>query len=755
MKRLVYRLAVFSVATFILGLVAVPLAQAQSQTVLTPKLPNLTGIVKDMKSAVVLGKALFWDQQAGADFQACASCHFTAGADTRITNELNPGFNDITFGSNGDTRFGSNRSDTGQVAAGYMPSGNRADSNYRLLPSDFPIFQLQDETDHNSPVITSTNDRVAPSGSFTENYSQVVPIGGNQDLCNPTSASASVFHAGPYPARRVEPRQSPTIINAALNNRQFWDGRANNTFNGLDPFGMRTISANPQARLVVLQNGKPMLGYLQLPDSSLASQSMAPPTSQNEMSCNGRSFADVGRKMINRQPLEIQKVDPRDSVLGAYANPAGRGLGLQYTYGSLIKQAFDPKYWSDTGRYTISTKGQLTNDPKGYTQMETNFSMFWGISIMLYEATLISNQSEFDMLFNAGKIIIGNGPIPGITGCDTTPDVDPLLSKGCKIFHNANFIPPIAQGGITGGNCLFCHNSPGFTESQTPTGQAFTPFLNPVPDINNTLDIRDLGFANIGVKPYTMDLGVGGTDPYGNPLSYGKQYLTNHIVDPYLQNNISLVQPSIGTSVTKLEIAGAVKIPSLRNAALTPPYFMWGGYGTLRQAMKVYNRGGNRRDIGIAGVDNNNSGPAGTSTCSAGDDSGTGAAGDAIFPVTGDCKTNVTGVIVPLGLKDCDANGVVQPNCNVATDDLSALVRYIQALTDPRVQCDQAPFDHPSLLVYAGHTPTDHNNPPLADDLTFELPAVGAGGYSNNSGLCIPNSGDLFAPGMQARSGGH
>ena len=61
--------------------------------------------------------------------------------------------------------------------------------------------------------------------------------------------------------------------------------------------------------------------------------------------------------MINRQPLEIQKVDARDSVLGAYANPAGRGLGLQYTYGSLIKQAFDPKYWSDTGRYTIRQDG--------------------------------------------------------------------------------------------------------------------------------------------------------------------------------------------------------------------------------------------------------------------------------------------------------------------------------------------------------------------------------------------------------------
>ena len=96
-----------------------------------------------MKSAVVLGKALFWDQQAGADFQACASCHFTAGADTRIPNGLNPGFNDITFGSNGDTRFGSNRSDTGQVAAGYMPSGNRPIRTTGSFRRTFPSFSFR------------------------------------------------------------------------------------------------------------------------------------------------------------------------------------------------------------------------------------------------------------------------------------------------------------------------------------------------------------------------------------------------------------------------------------------------------------------------------------------------------------------------------------------------------------------------------------------------------------------------------------
>src|SRR5262245_62487950 len=33
------------------------------------------------QAAVTLGKALFWDMQVGSDGQACASCHFHAGAD--------------------------------------------------------------------------------------------------------------------------------------------------------------------------------------------------------------------------------------------------------------------------------------------------------------------------------------------------------------------------------------------------------------------------------------------------------------------------------------------------------------------------------------------------------------------------------------------------------------------------------------------------------------------------------------------------
>src|SRR3954447_458104 len=54
-----------------------------------PQPTNLGRYVKDQAALVVLGKALFWDMQAGSDGrQACASCHFHAGADHRAQNQL-------------------------------------------------------------------------------------------------------------------------------------------------------------------------------------------------------------------------------------------------------------------------------------------------------------------------------------------------------------------------------------------------------------------------------------------------------------------------------------------------------------------------------------------------------------------------------------------------------------------------------------------------------------------------------------------
>jgi len=52
---------------------------------------DLGKYVRDRDAAIVLGKALFWDMQAGSDGQACASCHFHAFADSRVKKPTGPG----------------------------------------------------------------------------------------------------------------------------------------------------------------------------------------------------------------------------------------------------------------------------------------------------------------------------------------------------------------------------------------------------------------------------------------------------------------------------------------------------------------------------------------------------------------------------------------------------------------------------------------------------------------------------------------
>ena len=67
------------------GSVRVPLRPlAPLSSVPIPPVFGMEGILADKTAAIELGKALFWDMQAGSDdIQACASCHFNAGADSR------------------------------------------------------------------------------------------------------------------------------------------------------------------------------------------------------------------------------------------------------------------------------------------------------------------------------------------------------------------------------------------------------------------------------------------------------------------------------------------------------------------------------------------------------------------------------------------------------------------------------------------------------------------------------------------------
>src|SRR5438067_4366049 len=110
-------------------------------TAWVPQPGNLADFVQDQRAAIQLGKALFWDTQVGSDgVQSCASCHFSAGADTRAKGQVSPGV------LAGDTMF--------QVGG----------PNYTLQPSDFPFHQLADPDNADSAVLRDANDVVSSQG---------------------------------------------------------------------------------------------------------------------------------------------------------------------------------------------------------------------------------------------------------------------------------------------------------------------------------------------------------------------------------------------------------------------------------------------------------------------------------------------------------------------------------------------------------------------------------------------------------------
>src|ERR1700730_8369970 len=96
-----------------------------------PPVPGIGSIVKDTAAAIALGKALFWDVEAGSDGQACASCHSNAGADNRTKNSMSPGLNHANVAT----------STTYQATAGGSP---RSGPNYTVNATDFPFTQFKD-----------------------------------------------------------------------------------------------------------------------------------------------------------------------------------------------------------------------------------------------------------------------------------------------------------------------------------------------------------------------------------------------------------------------------------------------------------------------------------------------------------------------------------------------------------------------------------------------------------------------------------
>src|SRR5215510_2024764 len=90
---------IVTLAIALVGLLVAPPARADLKSLKREPVPlpaNLGDFVANRGAAIQLGKALFWDMQTGGDgLQACASCHYQAGADTRSRNIINPGANGV------------------------------------------------------------------------------------------------------------------------------------------------------------------------------------------------------------------------------------------------------------------------------------------------------------------------------------------------------------------------------------------------------------------------------------------------------------------------------------------------------------------------------------------------------------------------------------------------------------------------------------------------------------------------------------
>lgn len=522
------------------GQVQAQSAPAALSSLKRPEPSNLGDFVANKSAAIALGKALFWDTRVGSDGKtACASCHFQAGADPRSKNQVSPG----------------------HAGAG-LATLKSIGANYQFKASDFPFHQLSDPNNRDSSVLRSLSVVASSQGMFNEKYTGIVSGSGEEQR---TLLPDDTFNVGGVNVRQVEPRQTPTVINAVFNLRNFWDGRAQTIFNGVNPHGKRDGSAkvykNTAQWSLFGTSYKVQATQITLSDSSLASQASGPPMSTLELTADGRRFPDLGRKMLVLRPLAEQPVASDDSVLGSLRHSSGMGLSPA-NYTAMVKSAFKPEWWN--GNQSVTVSGQP------YTQMEANFSLFFSLALQVYQATLVSDDAPYDR-WKQGQ----------------TSALSAQQLQGLGLF-------------LGKGKCINCHGGPAFTNAAIERKSLLTKRMNRMVMGNGGTAVYDEGFYNIGVTRTSDDKGVGNNDPFGNPLSFSG--LAKKFPSPFTSFEQD-VPNELVTSLTRIAVNGAFKTPTLRNVTLTAPYFHNGGAATLAQVVEFYNRGGNFAKNNIADLD--------------------------------------------------------------------------------------------------------------------------------------------------------
>jgi cytochrome c peroxidase len=662
---------------------------------------NIGDYIADQAAAEQLGKALFWDMQVGSDgVQACATCHFHAGVDARTRNQLNPK----------DGLFGNNNLGLPEPAPGSMAV------DQEITAAHFPLHRLTDQHLIGEPlanpenVVRDTNDVMGSMGLKRTQFNDII-IGSAVD--DGTEIPDPVFNVNGANVRQVTGRNTPSAINAVFNFENFHDGRANNIFNGANPFG----PADPRQHLISNATGSLAAEELRIRQSSLASQAVGPPLDTTEMSYIGRTFPKLGKKMLSLRPLAQQQVSPTDSKLGFLSQGAPDGTGLNTTYQSMIQNAFAPQYWNNTTEHVTFDANGIPSfqpgaadplDTNQFTQMEANFAFFWGLAIQMYESTLVANNSKFDqfILNGAGlnnEEILGMNIYNGEGGCILCHDGATLMDNDHAFIQG---IDPLTDVPIS--------------FNQDPLA------ANELMQIATGIGLYDNGFHNTGVRPQgnpdpsaidflptNEDVGRGGTTGLGGglteiSLSKGilglqKQFpgtvleqvpgldpLPAHVADWVPPLPVGFQPFHTTPHAGRVTNFGAFRTPSIRNLTLTGPYMHNGGLSTIRQIVDFYVRGGD-------------------------------------FPRTNDKNFDSEGMSVLPLLTDAGAI----PGDFTPEEKRDALVQFLMALTDERVANEEAPFDHPELFVpITGSAPISTGRAGFVSNPTdfMQIAAVGTDG---------------------------
>src|SRR4028119_2428021 len=358
----------------------IPLTSLKNEAI--PEPPNLGEFVKNKTAAIALGKSLFWDTQVGSNGnQSCATCHFHAGVDTREKNQLSPGLLRVNA--------------SGEAAPDITFNAGKG-PNSVLQPADYPFHKLADPNNRSSQVLGDTNDVVGSQGVTLAKFIDIVPGSAVDQVEHQPDP---VFNVQGTNVRQVTERNTPSTINAVFNFRNFWDGRAQNEFNGVNPFGSR----DPDAFVLKAPTKQSPLQQVKisLKNSSLASQAVGPPLNSVEQSATGRVFPDVGqkfdrikvkklpremgKKLKQLRPLGQQLVHPQDSVLGTLSRWPQPGL-QEKSYENMIEDAFQREWWDSKQIIKIDANGTRSfKQPQGplatdeFTLMDYNFSLFFGL----------------------------------------------------------------------------------------------------------------------------------------------------------------------------------------------------------------------------------------------------------------------------------------------------------------------------------------------------------------------------------------